>query len=227
MQPYLLDITFVQRPSDVLQDALSTRAVWFLNLPASESVDKYTWPIVDYYISIALLTIKQVSILTNVSTIVSTAEVYQELVGHNEFLRENILVFKQLPKLKVSNPTGDKADISFAVLDSPKGLVEGWLKSKKKVMLAGIEYPLTPSLEYNQVMHCKRCQQWGHLAAACNMFIMDGKQRIDQPHVCVRCSRLHETSHHKYVYIIKLYTTKTHLWTVLTAHTQNATPGTS
>ena len=124
-QPYLLDITFTQRPSDVLQDALSTRAVWFLNLPANESIDKYTWPIVDYYIPTALLTIKQVSILTNVGTIVSTAEVYQELVGRNDFLSENILAFEQSPKLTIGKPTGDKADVSFAVLDSPKGMVEG------------------------------------------------------------------------------------------------------
>jgi hypothetical protein len=184
--------------------------VWFLNLPASESVDRYTWPIVNYYISTALLTIKQVSILMTIGTIVSTVEVYQELMGNNDFLSKNILAFEQLPKLRVGNQTGDKVDITFAVLDSPKGLIERWLKSKKKVTLAGLEYPLTPSLEYNQVMHCKRCQQWGHLATACSTFIMDGRQQIDRLHVCARCSRLHETTHHKYVYIFKLYTTTTY-----------------
>ena len=224
-QPYLLDISFAQCPSDVLQDALSMRVVWFLNLPASENVDKYTWPIIDYYISTALLTIKQISILTTSGTIVSVAEVYQELVGQNKFLTENILAYEQSPKLRVGKPTGDKAKITFAVLDSLKGLVDKWLKLKKKVTLAGMQYQLTPSLEYNQVMHCKQCQQWGHFAAACNTFIIDGKQRIDWPHVCTRCSRLHETTHHKYVSHVFFWQLSFNSSTVRTASIRSVTPG--
>lgn len=105
------------------------------------------WSIIDYYIPIALLTIKQVSILTNVDTIIFMAEVYNELMEKNTFIVENILAFEQSPKSKIKKSIRDEVNITFTVFNLPKGLVEEWLKFKKQVELAGHKYQLILSVK--------------------------------------------------------------------------------